>query len=469
MTLLALELNDAGLILARIAAGGESEILADSPGFALLEGDIVLTGGAAAARARQRPLFTHSTFWRELGVTPLPRPTAAAQTTADVAFTHLAELLKPLNSGAERLVIAVPAGYSRDQLGILIGMANEVGVPLAGLVDAGLAASSLEAAPRRVLHLDLELHRAALTALEHQGDGEGLRRSHFELQPRLGWLSLQQAWIEAIAETFVRRTRFDPLHQAVTEQALVDLLPRWLAVLKDAETVDAEMVFGGDTHRVELSREQIIDAVRPKYADMLRLVQSARPAGESVQLRLGQRLADLPGALEQFASLRDCELKVLPRGAAARGALLHAAHIERPVDALTLVYRLPVPFAAGAGLVTGPGDALPVADRPTHVLFSGRAWPITAEPLKVGWAVPEGHRSLAVPQGAPGVSRLHCTLVRAGGVTTLQDHSTYGTYVNDERVKGATVLRVGDRLRLGAPGVQLELIQLVNEHGAPSV
>ena len=469
MTLLALELNDAGLILARIAAGGESEILAESPGFALLEGNTVLTGVTAAARARQRPLFAHSTFWRELGVTPLPRPTATVQTTADVAFTHLSDLLKPLSSGTERMVIAVPAGYSRDQLGILIGMANEVGVPLVGLVDAGLAASSLEAAPRRVLHLDLELHRAALTVLEHQGDGEGLRRSHFELQPRLGWLSLQQAWIEAIAETFVRRTRFDPLHQAVTEQALVDLLPGWLAALKDAEAVDAEMIFGGQTHRVELARKQMIDAVRGKYSDLLRLVQSARPAGEAVELRLGQRLADLPGAIEQFAALRDCELKVLPRGAAARGALLHAPHIERPADALTLVYRLPVPFAAGAGLVNAPGETLAVEHRPTHVLFAGRAWPITAEPLKLGWAVPEGQRRLTVPAGAPGVSRVHCTLVRHDGVTTLEDHSTYGTFVNDERVKGTTVLRVGDRLRLGAPGVQLELIQLVNEHGTPAV
>jgi hypothetical protein len=37
----------------------------------------------------------------------------------------------------------------------------------------------------------------------------------------------------------------------------------------------------------------------------------------------------------------------------------------------------------------------------------------------------------------------------------------------DERVIGRTVLTVGDRLRLGSPGVTLELIQLVNDHGTP--
>ena len=49
----------------------------------------------------------------------------------------------------------------------------------------------------------------------------------------------------------------------------------------------------------------------------------------------------------------------------------------------------------------------------------------------------------------------------------IEDHSTYGSYVNEERVSGRTALTVGDRLRLGTPGVTLELIQLVNDDGAP--
>ncbi len=49
----------------------------------------------------------------------------------------------------------------------------------------------------------------------------------------------------------------------------------------------------------------------------------------------------------------------------------------------------------------------------------------------------------------------------------VEDHSTYGSFVNDEKVSGRTALTVGDRLRLGSPGVTLELIQLVNDHGTP--
>ena len=56
---------------------------------------------------------------------------------------------------------------------------------------------------------------------------------------------------------------------------------------------------------------------------------------------------------------------------------------------------------------------------------------------------------------------------RLDGSVLLEDHSTYGSFINDERVNGRAVLTVGDRLRLGSPGATLELIQLVNDDGTP--
>jgi pSer/pThr/pTyr-binding forkhead associated (FHA) protein len=87
--------------------------------------------------------------------------------------------------------------------------------------------------------------------------------------------------------------------------------------------------------------------------------------------------------------------------------------------------------------------------------------------LAVGWSVEDKARRLALPSAAPGVSRSHCTLLRRNGSVLVEDHSTYGSFVNDERVVGSTPLTVGDRLRLGTPGVTLELIQLVTDDGAP--
>jgi pSer/pThr/pTyr-binding forkhead associated (FHA) protein len=70
-----------------------------------------------------------------------------------------------------------------------------------------------------------------------------------------------------------------------------------------------------------------------------------------------------------------------------------------------------------------------------------------------------------IPPG-PGISREHCTLVREDSAAWLEDHSTYGTLVNGERISGRVELRAGDRLRLGSPGVDCELVRVVVDDGA---
>jgi len=203
------------------------------------------------------------------------------------------------------------------------------------------------------------------------------------------------------------------------------------------------------------------------YAELQRLVQGARVAGLAIELRVSHRIAALPGLLERFGELRDCQVQVLPRGAAALGALQYESAIRRPPEELALVYQLPTPSAAASSESTVAIESTPAALRPTHVLFQGRAWAISEQPLVIGWSVENARRALVLPTASPGISRAHCTLVRRNGAVMIEDHSTYGSYVNDERVAGHSTLTVGDRLRLGAPGVTFELIQLVKDDGAP--
>jgi pSer/pThr/pTyr-binding forkhead associated (FHA) protein len=130
------------------------------------------------------------------------------------------------------------------------------------------------------------------------------------------------------------------------------------------------------------------------------------------------------------------------------------------------VYLLPSAVPVDAKHVDCQFEATPAALRPTHVLYQGRAFRIDEQPLTVGWSV-AGKRQLALPASLPGISRSHCSLVRRNGAVLIEDHSTYGSFVNDERVQGRTTLAVGDRLRVGTPGITLDLIQIVDDHGAP--
>lgn len=463
--MLALELIDSGLLLAR-QRGENSEVLTEVPGIAFLGDDTTRTGEAAVERIRLNPLLAHTNFWRGLSTEELTRPSRLARTTADIAFAQAEQLLGPHKAEGESVLLAVPAGYSREQLPLLLGVINETGVRVSGLVDAALAACSLEPAPARVLHLDLELHQAILTVLEYSGgDRSGLKRSRYEIALRHGVLDLNQTVRQLIAETFISKTRFDPLHDATTEQRLVGQVPGLLAQLREQEQTVVSMQFGDRPLEVEIERAQVIAALEPHYVELLRLVQGARVAGMQIQLRLAPRIAAYPGLVERFGTLRDCEVRLLPRGAAALGTLQHEATVSRP-DSLALVYHLPIARATGAESTAEP-EATPAPLRPTHLLFQGRAWRISDQPLVIGWSVDAQRRALVLPSSSPGVSRAHCTVVRRNGAVMIEDHSTYGSYVNEERVAGRTALTVGDRLRLGSPGVTLELIQLVNDDGAP--
>ncbi len=73
MSTLAIELNDTGLIVLDESKASSTSVN-PSPGFALLDGDRIVTGVAAWREARLKPRFIHSRFWEELDTAPLPRP-----------------------------------------------------------------------------------------------------------------------------------------------------------------------------------------------------------------------------------------------------------------------------------------------------------------------------------------------------------------------------------------------------------
>lgn len=453
---LALELNDAGLVLAR-----DGQLVAEEPGCAMLDGARPETGAAAMARARLQPLYAETRYWQDLGTAPLARPMPAAASFAEIAFAQLAALARGAGVAGTGALYAVPAWYSREQLAILLGVAGEAGLPAAGLVDAALAAAALEPVPDAVVQLELTMHRAVVTVLEHAGE---LRRSRYELLPRHGRAALEQAWVEMIAAAFVRKTRFDPLHEAASEQRLWDSLPGWLAALEHGEVLTLELPAGDASHVIELTRADFAAAVAPLYDDVAHVLQRARPARGALHLRVSHRWAGLPGFVGRLAELRDCTVLALPRGAAALGALAFERELGRDPGRIALVQRLPVPRASGAAEAVAPATRVAAGDRPTHVVHRGRAWVLAGDALHVGAAAAPGRRALVVDAG-PGVSRLHCRLWRDAEGAWLEDQSTYGTFLNGERVGGRAALRAGDRLRLGNPGIELELVRVVDGDG----
>ena len=132
------------------------------------------------------------------------------------------------------------------------------------------------------------------------------------------------------------------------------------------------MQFGDRPLEIEIERAQLIAAVERHYVELLRLVQGARVAGMQIELRLSPRIAAFPGLLDRLGTLRDCEIRVLPRGAAAFGTLQYEATIAgRTRSRWSITCRSRALRAARHRLRSR--TQRPRRCGPTHLLFQGRA------------------------------------------------------------------------------------------------
>ncbi|HSG90729.1 MAG TPA: hypothetical protein VLA56_16050 [Pseudomonadales bacterium] len=399
----AIELNDSGVRLAD-AAG---RLLIASPGYAVVNARRLLVGEAALRESRLDPRHTTSQFWQRLSMDPVQHPHPEARTQADLAHAHLLHVWgaadggDPDDPGAADVIFAIPGQYGREQLALLLGIVRECPFRAVGLVDAAVAAvGHAQPDAEHVVHVDTLLHQSVITSLTATADG-WQRASVLDL-PALGLAGLREAWVKLIADAFIRETRFDPLHDAATEQRLFDRIDAWVAALKEQDELQVELEAGGNVYRVELDRARMIDSVAPRY-EALREALLRGLGSRAGRVLLGPELGRLPGLAALLQRDDRLDVEILEADAAVRGALDHESSIRHDGEALRFVTRLPrrvrtagAPAAAApvpqpepepepiaSGGQAAAGDA---AAGPTHVLLGDTAWPLTGKRLAVGGA-----------------------------------------------------------------------------------
>jgi hypothetical protein len=452
-----IDLNDAA-----VSAWRDGAFVLRSPGYALLGTAIEAVGEQAWAQARLQPRAINDRFWDELGLEPLPpAPGGALRTPADLACEHLSQMWSSIGSPApvKEVFLAVPGFYSRDQLALVLGMARECSMPVAGMIDTALAAVSRAQPGPTILHLDLQLHRAVVTRFTQ---GERLARAGVETRRGAGLSALRERWLVAAAQQFIATTRFDPLHDAGCEQQLYSLIDEHLEAVDTGQRLRLEVKSASATHATSLDVATLERAADDEYARIIELARSATTPGESVQLHLAHRVAALPGLARRLAELPDVELVALPGDAVEKGVMANADAL-RGGSGDGVTYLTNAPWLEGGGPALVPPQTLPTpAQVPTHVLYEGLARSLGPTPLTIGSQV-AGERDIALAAPLSGVSRRHCAIaIREDGQAVLTDSSSHGTFVNGRRVDGEVLLRLGDRLRVGTPGHEIQLVRVVN-------
>jgi hypothetical protein len=240
------------------------EAIYDEPAAAAATNSSLVFGSAAQAQSRTHPQQFSNVYVGRLNAEPLPARLGPANNHADLIYHHLLNL-----SVSGDLAVSIPSHVSNQQLGLLLGIAKEANLAVTGFVDASLAHALDLPIDERAHVLDIELHRATLAEINVDGNTRQVGSSRV-LEP-LGAMGVVDGWLNVIADEFVQRTRFDPLHAAATEQQLLDLVSSWMAPERMGTPLrdQAVAVASGDqTRDIDISAdvlqrklEQRLDAV----------------------------------------------------------------------------------------------------------------------------------------------------------------------------------------------------------------
>ena len=448
MTRLAIHINDAGITLVN-----KDQIVYREPGFALLGDDSLTTGFEAFSRARIDPRRIQHRFWSELVTDPLKDSRFAHLSAADLVSRQLEQMWRTYGSGVSELYVAIPSYMIAQHLGLFLGIAAELKIPVVAMVDAAVAATRREYRNAVPVHIDISLHATTLTRLTQQGAVQ-LERS--AVLDSCGVQAFYDCWQNTVAEAFVQQSRFDPLHTAETEQMLVNRLGGWLTEASRSDHVAMELEYSGTTYNASLESLTLIGAAASFYQEIASKLRAIFRAEETPAIQVTDRFARLPGLTEMLKARVGGEVFVLEPGATARGALARCRKSADDTSGISLIRQLPWDQTA-VEIEQHTADH-EEAGTPTHLLHGHTAYAIGNLALVLGSQEGEEARQITLASDMPGVSRRHCSLLRKNGQCVLEDHSRYGTFLNGHRIDGSSVLQVGDVVRIGSPGFEFQLI-----------
>ena len=437
MALYAIELNDAGVRVIR-----EGKIVCESPGFAIIENNAVVTGVDAQSRAHLNPRAVNNRFWQQLNEAKLPNATRQCRHHADLAYHHLKSILHQVGRPSDA-VFSVPGHYNDEQLALLLGIAEACGLKISGLVDSSVAAVASCAPQGHYTVADIHQHHLTLTTVEVD---KQVRRTTVDAVDQSGVNRIYEACVDLIADAFLEQSRFDPLHEADTEQLLYSHLPKWLDEATKAQEIQISVEYRGNRFSVKIPTrafERVTEMVLAPVRDHL--------SGKS-QLLLCASLAQLPGCMNYLAPAQ-----VLKRDASYRGVAEHRLELMAGKTGVSFVTSLPPASSPSLDAFSTPAsEAADTSRNATHLLAGSYARALSSNPI---YLVPDG----TIASTADGSQS--CAITLDEGIATLRVNGA-DTRLNGESVSGSCQIKPGDHITLQG-GRALFIPIAVSDYRAP--
>ena len=465
MLTLGLELTDSGLMV----AGGDPPRLLEvdgshvaSPGIAFKAGRHWLLGRAAEEKSHLDPALSNNRFWEDLREVRR-NGLHLASSHRELAYYHLGQVWERVKKEGDELVIGVPSHSDREILARILGIAEALSIPVKGFVSLPLAASLETHRDHSLIHLDIYLHRIVATLLRQD---DQLSQESVLTAEECGLDHLYKDWVKAIADEFVRQTRFDPLHQASSEQELFDRLPWLVDEFRKKPTLWVEIGDAPRRHRIPLERDLLKEKSAKVVREMVRLIQQIaleqEARGRPMALQVSHQVANIPGSIEGLSALEAVTILPLEYGAGALGLLGFSGTLFAEEKGRGVPFLKRRPWFHPVSDSPPPPIFEPCPSRdglsPTHVLYRHVAHLITEHPLTFGKGPTAGRKHICLEGGSRDVSETHGSIYRQGDDIILHNLSPYGVWVNETIVLESIALELGQEVRVGTPGETLQLI-----------
>ncbi len=431
MSLKVIELNDNAL-----RVGDESGILAESPGFALAVGKQLELGEPAKQQARIQPTNSYNKYWHELSLDPISHAQGVRH-FADIAYAQLLHLAEVGEIDGD-VIFAVPGNFTQQQLAILLGLSKQSPFQAVGMVDSALAAGISSIHSLSLIYVEMQLHQVVLTKLVNS-DNKLLRESVIQL-PGVGSQNFMDLMMQLATGLFIQQCRFNPQHDAESEQQLYNALLHWLRQDEtDQSSLILELKANAAVHTAKMPRESLINSLAGYYKNIEQQIAELVSAGDT-KILLSSGFEELPGFSASLDAYSHIEL--LPANAISAASLRHKDSIICSTDQIHLVSSLPIlgDSKVAASANSGISDKL-VNERnaPTHVLIGSRAVPLSRADL------PEQLGRIEKSQGL-----------------FYLDSGEQEFILNQSKVAGRHEIGLGDRIQFREGSHEIRLIQVSN-------
>lgn len=487
MATLGIELSDVGVHGVVIEDDGSSRAIrlgSDSerlPAYAFASNgpDGLVFGSEAQELGQVYPRRVNSSFIDELSLqSTYFEGSQSRMAYSQIAYKFFSRLVERINQEVpelERVILAVPGHYleqnevSEQRIGILLGILNDLNLPVAGVVDMAAASLYSEglwgvAEGERLFHLDMLLHATHITVFNKR---YGLDRVYFSRQSQSGFHAMQERFSNALANRFLKQTSFDITEDRKIEQAFHAQTREMLFHLGKVNEASLEVSTKEKSRQMTVTRDlaaiDLAPYVKALTQVLLRAVNDFGDGESPVQVVLSERAAAIQGLKESIIAQGVGVVKQLPLESSAFGA----ANLGKSWEVPESIEDLRVETGINLDMPQNEGDAgaipsVPVGAirvvkqgkslNPTHIVCDGLAYELGTGDFVIGFGDSEEFDLVVERDLTPTPAEL-CRLKFSEERWVLAESKS--TIIESA---SRTSLRAGDCFEVALPGRRKQLL-----------